>query len=280
MRILIAGAGGLVGTALRMACERDDVRSMRHGELDIADPVAAAAALDTVRPDVVVNAAAIASPDTAAADPDAAFRANAVGPRVLGEACRRNDCVLVQLSTDYVFAGDGGAPYNEWSPTPVRFGGPVNEYGRSKLAGEIEVRAATPAHYIVRTSWVFGRGGGASQKVIDEYVATGTVRAWDDQWNVPTPVEALAETIRRLAASGRFGTYHVCGSGKLTRYEFAREVLELIGADPECVVATSMADEPKTAPRPVDTEMDTMALRLNGFEEPGDWRPALRAALQ
>lgn len=273
MRVLVAGAGGLVGTACQRAFGDDDLWAVTHAELDVTDPVAVEAAVAAFRPEVVVNAAAWAQVDACDADPDGAFAVNAVAPGILARAASRRGAVTCHLSTDYVFGGStgaGGPPYDEWSPVA-----PLQTYGRTKLGGEDAVRRSTPAHVIARTSWVFTADGGMTARILEQYERDGEVRAFSDQWNAATCGDELAATLRRIVVSGRFGTFHVCGLGRTTRADLSRAVLEANGVDPAAVVDVSMASVPGLSPRPSDTTMEPRALRLAGIVGPGPWRDAL-----
>lgn len=274
MRVLLAGAGGLVGRACQRAFATDDVWAASHADLDVTDAVAVESAVSSFRPDAVVNAAAVAHVDVCDAEPDRAFAVNAVAPGLLARAASRSGALTCHISTDYVFGGMAGSvagpPYDEWAPVA-----PVQTYGRTKLGGETAVRRATTAHVIARTSWVFTSDGGMATRILEQFERDGEVRAFADQWNAATCGDELAATLRRLVLSGRFGTFHVCGLGRTTRAGLSRAVLEANGIDPSAVVEVPMASVPGLSPRPADTTMEPRALRLAGIVGPGPWRDAL-----
>jgi dTDP-4-dehydrorhamnose reductase len=147
VRILLAGAGGQLGLAVRDVFVRHALAPRTHAELDIAEPASVEAALDAFAPELVLNAAAYTAVDKAEAEPEAAYRVNQAGPRALALATARRGIPLLHVSTDYVFDGDKGGPYLESDATH-----PLSVYGASKLAGEEEVRRANPRHFIVRTA--------------------------------------------------------------------------------------------------------------------------------
>lgn len=270
MRVLLTGAGGLVGRACVRAFAGDDLWAATHADLDVTDPVAVEAAVARFRPEAVVNPAAEAHVDVCDAEPERAFAVNAVAPGILARAAARSGAVLCHLSTDYVFGGAGSAPYDEWSPVA-----PIQTYGRTKAGGEAAVRLATRAHVIARTSWVFTADGGMAARILEQFERDGVVRAFGDQWNAATCGDELAATLRRLVVAGRFGTYHVCGLGRTSRAGLSRAVLEANGADPDAVVEVAMASVAGLSPRPTDTTMEPRALRLAGIVGPGPWRDAL-----
>lgn len=277
VRVLITGAGGQLGTDLANACDRvgDEVHAYGHDRLDITDRAAVLDAVASVRPSAVVNCAAWTAVDACEADPDRAFRANALAVRWLAEACRRGGVHLVQVSTDYVFSGDQAAPYVEWDEP-----GPRSAYGRSKLGGE---REAGPAATIVRTSWVCSTRGQNMVKTVLRLAAERPELAFvDDQRGHPTFTADLAPMVRRLALERRSGLYHVTNQGAVSWYEFAREVLAAAGRDPSVVrpIATADLQPPRPAPRPANSVLDNAALRLAGIPLLRDFREPLAEAVR
>jgi dTDP-4-dehydrorhamnose reductase len=209
-----------------------------------------------------VHAAAWTEVDACEADPDRALAVNGLGTRHVAEAARRVGAHLCYLSTDYVFDGTKPGPYTEWDdPTPR------SVYGRSKLAGEREL-GRDPASTVVRLSWVCGRHGANMVKTILRLAGERDRLAFvDDQHGHPTFAADAAGAIRRLVAERRPGLFHVTNQGVVTWYEFARAVLESAGLDPERVrpISTAELDPPRPAPRPANSVLDNLALRLSGL---------------
>lgn len=213
MRILIAGAGGMLGRALQQRLTAHELVPFSHQQLDITSYDAVSNAIDTERPDVVINCAAVANVDAAELDPENAHRVNAIGPANFAKAC--GDIRIIYISTDYVFDGNAKQPYAVDSLT-----NPINVYGRTKLEGEIATQKAED-YLIIRTSWLFGAGRtfirsafsnkGEPQKIVD------------DQVSRPTFVEDLAKGIGELLEA-RKGIYHVTNDGTASWYELARAV--------------------------------------------------------
>ncbi|MGD9793601.1 MAG: NAD(P)-dependent oxidoreductase, partial [Acidimicrobiia bacterium] len=195
---------------------------------------------------------------------------NALAVRWVAEACRRVDAHLVQISTDYVFDGSKDAPYHEWDVP-----NPKSVYGASKLAGE---REAGPTATIARTSWVCGLGGNNMVKTVLRLAAEpGQLRFVSDQIGHPTIVSSMVPMLRRFAVDRRAGVYHTTNAGAVSWYEFVQEILRAAGHDPDRVqpVLTSDLQPPRPAPRPANSVLDNMAIRLGGLPPLPDFREPL-----
>lgn len=282
MTVLILGAGGQVGSALRWRALARGVSTvgLAHTDLDIADGDIVRAAIEEVRPATVINCAAYTDVDGAETDETAAQRVNRDGAGHIAAACAPLGVPLIHLSTDYVFDGASAAAWREDDPVS-----PVGVYARTKEAGERAVRDAWGKHVIVRTAWIFGGIGRNFVKTIRRLADQGqtTIRVVDDQRGGPTPAEAIADACLDIAARCGsadivpWGTYHFCGAPPVTWREFAEAVL----ADrPEVTVtpcASAAFDRP--APRPANSVLDCTRIRAAfGVEQP-DWRPHLKRLL-
>ncbi|MCX2934221.1 dTDP-4-dehydrorhamnose reductase [Mycobacterium sp. CVI_P3] len=276
-RIVITGAGGqvgrfLAGEAVRRARE---FSALTHQQWDIADP--AAAGRFVAEGDLVVNCAAIANVDAAEADPDTAYAVNATGAENVAHACARVGAELVHISTDYVFDGAQRHPYEVGDEAA-----PLGVYGRSKLAGELAVLAAMPDAHIVRTSWVYtGAAGNDVVAVLRRLADTDrTVDAVDDQTGSPTYVKDLVDALLEIGDGRIRGpVLHVVNEGACTRYEQARAVFELLGADPQRIRPVSAARSSRRAPRPAYSALSMVMSVRAGVRPLRPWRAALAEAL-
>ena len=269
MRLLVAGAQGQLARAMiELAPSATDVTAFALGRpaLDLTAPASVLKTLADFKPDVIVNAAAYTAVDKAESEPDAAVALNADGPARLAEAANKMGAILIHVSTDYVFDGTKSTPYVENDPTA-----PLGAYGRSKLAGEEAVRAATARHIILRTAWVHSPFGANFVKTMLRLAADRPeVRVVDDQIGSPTYAPHLAEAILAIArtaiadsGAARFGTYHAAGAGEVTWCGMAREVMRVsasLGGPSANVAAITTAEYPTPARRPANSRLDCTKL--------------------
>jgi dTDP-4-dehydrorhamnose reductase len=253
------------------------------GTMPVDDRDAVLTTFTAFRPELVLHGGALTAVDRCETEIDLAYAVNAIGTRNVAEAAALVGAHMVYVSTDYVFDGTSARPYREWD-TPS----PTSVYGASKLAGERECR---PGSTIVRTAWVCGAHG-ANMVVTALRLAgngDGVLRFVDDQRGSPTFTADLAPAIVTLGLDRRPGIFHVTNSGATTWCGFVRAVLAEAGADPERVhpISTAELDPPRPAPRPANSVLDNMALRLSGWPALPDWQdglarlvPALRAKME
>lgn len=276
-RMLITGAGGMLGTDLRVAAERAGytVTARDRATLDITD---AAACLDAVAGhDIVLNAAAYTRVDDAETHEPDAMAVNAVGAENLARASAAAGAVLVQYSTDYVFGGDATGPYAEDAPL-----NPASAYGRSKAEGERRARAAHPdGTIVVRTAWLYGEhGGNFVRTMVRLYREHGRLTVVNDQHGQPTFTRDLsAQTMRMLATGLRAGTLHGTASGATTWHGFACAIVENLGGDTATVEPTDSARFARPARRPTNSVLGHDGWARVGLEPMRPWRAALDEAM-
>jgi dTDP-4-dehydrorhamnose reductase len=273
MKLLVTGAAGMLGRDVVLAAGNagHDVVGFGHAELDIADEAAVRAKVEAERPDVAINCAAWTDVDGAEEAEESAFAVNGTGAGNVAAAAAAVGASVVYISTDYVFDGAKGAPYVE-TDQPA----PLSAYGRTKLAGEEATAAANKRHFIVRSSWLFGIGGGnfveTMLRLADDH---GEVLVVRDQVGSPTYTWHLAYGLVRLIEGIEFGIHHMAAAGQCSWYEFAREIFEQ--AKIECKVlsgTTEMMGRP--APRPAYSAL--VSRRRHAIELP-TWQDGLAGYL-
>ena len=283
-RILITGGSGQVGHCLKAQLEGCAELSVPDSfALNIADRRSVQQTVETFRPDYIINAAAYTAVDKAESDAERAFAVNRDGARHLAEAAEAAGAAMLHISTDYVFDGAGGAPYDEAAPTA-----PQNVYGASKLAGEQAVLAACRRAVVMRTSWVFGAHG---QNFVKTMLRLGRERdslgIVADQYGAPTEAAdiaaALITIVRRHTPeqlAERAGIYHYCGSPYASWFEFAEIIFAEAAAQGvlakiPAVKPIATADYPTPAKRPADSRLDCGKIRAVFGIGPCDWHSAL-----
>jgi dTDP-4-dehydrorhamnose reductase len=283
MRLLVTGAGGLLGGRLAAELQglalpdgrRSEVWAARHRaavppglralDLELGQPASLAAALNKAEPDVVVHAAVLGDADRCEREPELAWAVNALAAGQVAAACHARGLGLVALSTDLVF-DDHDEPVDE-RVTPR----PMQAYGRSKLAGEQAVREAHPEAAVVRVSLVCGRGHGprasASESVLWALDAGQSPRLFVDQWRTPIDALSLARLVSSLGARRLGGLWHAGGPERLSRFELAERCVRLRGLDGAGLRPVRMAELRFTAARPGDVSLDSSrAQRVLGWQ--------------
>lgn len=269
MLILVTGAQGQLGHAVTCLAREQghNVLALSRQELDITDRRAVATILKK-NPGLVINCAAYNNVEAAETDPGPAWAVNRDGPTFLADSAR-----LVHVSTDYVFDGESRVPYRESDPPQ-----PINVYGESKRAGE-EAVLRSGRHFVVRTSWVFGPHGAKHnfvRLVLRLAAAQEELRMVSDQTTCPTYAPHLAQVALALGlGTAPPGIYHYADAPAVTRYDYCRAILNVLGLDRK-VVPVLASEFPSVARRPAFSALDCEhTLRVLGRER-GLWEPALR----
>lgn len=278
MRVLITGAKGQLGSALHARFVRDghhEVTATDVDSMNLANRDEVVGTITSLQPDVIVHAAAMTAVDACESQQDLAWQINALATRHIVDAAEYVGARVTYVSTDYVFDGNAKRPYVEWDiPNPQSI------YGLSKLGGERELR---PIDTIARTSWLFGRNGNNMVRTVMRLAKTpGELRFVDDQHGKPTCAEDLADMLYLLSIGRRPGLFHVTNEGATTWFQFARDVLEILGEDANRVrpVSTEELGNAYPSPRPAYSVLDNAALRLSGIPLLRHYRDALEAMIK
>ncbi len=262
--ILLLGAGGQVGRELQALLPTlGQLRTADRAAADLADAAGLRAFVREARADVIVNAAAYTAVDKAESEPELATAINVVAPGVIAEEAARSGACLVHYSTDYVFDGRKDGPYEEDDAT-----GPLQVYGRTKLAGERAIQAACERHLILRTSWVYAAHGHNFVRTMLRLAAErDTLRVVADQFGAPTSARLIAastvKALRRLLAGApAWGLYHLTAQGATSWHAFAQRVITrgleaglALCATSDSVVPITSAEYPVPAARPLNSRL-------------------------
>lgn len=282
MKVLVTGSKGQLGyDVIKELCSRGhEALGFDLPELDITDEAAVQAVFDRAEPDAVIHCAAWTAVDAAEESGNIAkvFAVNEGGTRNLAAACKRTGAKLLYLSTDYVFDGQGSAP---WRADETRFA-PLNEYGKSKLAGENAVREMLQTYFIVRIAWVFGKNGNNFVKTMLRLSEThDTLRVVCDQVGTPTYTPDLARLLVDMIETDKYGVYHATNEGGfLSWYDFASAIMQEAGKHTKVIPVTTAEYGLSKAARPFNSRLDKSKLKENGFEPLPDWRDALKRYLK
>lgn len=281
-RILLAGAGGQVGVALQQVMpEGVKLLALDRNALDITDRKAVAEAVNRIKPDWVINAAAYTAVDKAESEPELAFAINRDGAKHLAQAAADINARMVQISTDYVFDGEQARPYAPGDPV-----NPINVYGESKLAGEVVTREALGDRaLILRTAWVYAPHGHNFLLTMLRFMRErDELRIVEDQVGTPTSAHSLANAIVAAMARNVTGTQHWTDAGAASWYDFACAIGELaeiagftFGACRVTPIPTS--SYPTPARRPVSSLLDKQTMRNAIGDDGVHWKKALRQAV-
>ena len=226
MKVAIIGAKGMLGSELcRVIGSHHDIVALDIDEIDITDQSSTLELITLEKPNLVINTAAIVNMDTCEGQPEKAWAVNAEGAKNVALAAQEVGSSLVLISTDYIFDGITEKDYDEHAQP-----NPVNQYGRTKLAGEKHCLECCSRTYVIRTAWLFGHyQNNYVQRVLDAANKEGVVRMPDDQLESPTYTVHLAESLLPLMKTNRFGVYHVTSRDSCTRAGFATYVLGQVG---------------------------------------------------
>jgi len=275
MKILITGGKGMLGRTLVGELGADfDVVPTDLPEADITDENAIDKIIAQHKPDAVIHCAAMTAVDRCETERELAFRLNAYGTANVATSCNRHGVRLIAISTDYVFDGSSERPYDEFDrPT-----GGNTMYGQSKFAGEELIRVHCPNHVICRISWLYGAGGPSFVHAMMK-LADGTrpeLKVVADQRGNPTSTLSVARALRGILERPKLcGTFHLTCEGEASWAEFAEEIFRIAGRSQKVSPCTT-EEFPRPAPRPKNSRLDKMVLRLAGLPPMPHWKDALK----
>jgi len=278
-KVLVTGANGQLGTDLCKVLQHFELIPLTHKEIEIADINSVKYAFCKHKPDIIINTAAYVRVDDCETEQDKAFLINALGARNVAVVAQELGAKLIHISTDYVFGGEAkphNIPYTEFD-TPI----PLNTYGKSKLAGENFVRHFCPKHFIIRTSVLFGiagasgKGGNFVETVLKLAKEQDELKVVNDQFRSPTYTKDLARKIAQLIQTEYYGIFHITDRGYCSWYEFATEILSLVGSKTP-ILPVASDEYPQKARRPRFSVLDNYHLRLLGMDDMRTWQEALK----
>lgn len=282
MKALVTGVKGQLGFDVvnELKNRGHDAVGVDIEEMDITDPESVSRVIGEAAPDVVIHCAAWTAVD-AAEDPEniAKVRAvNAGGTRNIAQVCKKLDCKMMYISTDYVFNGQGTQP---WQPDCKDYA-PLNVYGQTKLEGELAVANTLEKYFIVRIAWVFGKNGSNFIKtMLNVGKKHDTVRVVNDQIGTPTYTLDLARLLVDMSESEKYGYYHATNEGGyISWYDFTCEIYKQAGYATRVVPVTTAEYGLSKAARPFNSRLDKSKLAENGFQPLPAWQDALQRYLK
>ena len=284
MKILITGSHGQLGNELQSILssgrsEIGEISSQYNGaeivavdmdKLDISNFNQVEAFINTEKPDIIINCAAMTNVDACETQLESAMKANAIGPRNLAVMADKVGAKLIHVSTDYVFKGDGAVPYCEWDICAPNTG-----YGKSKLLGEKYVSEFCSKYFVIRTSWLYGLiGNNFVKTMIKLGKSKDEISVVADQRGNPTNANDLAYHILKVALTDEYGIYHCTGEGECSWFDFAAKIMALAGLN--CKVNPCTTEEyPSPTPRPAFSSLNNLMLKSTVGNEMRQWEEAL-----
>lgn len=276
MKILITGSNGMLGHDLIEVLKKDHELVLTNSKtLDITDEKQVMDEIIKQKPDIVINSAAYTDVDGCEENQDLAYAVNGEGVRNLALACRKTDCALLHISTDYIFDGSARNPIAEDGEI-----GPISVYGKSKLEGEKAIQEILDKYFIVRTAWLYGINGRNFPKTMLELAENHSeITVVYDEVGSPTYTPDLAEGISKLIETEKYGIYHLTNSGSCSWCEFAKYIFEIAQKDIKVIPVTA-SEFSRPAPRPSYSVLDNKNWTDNGFEPLRNYKDAIKEYIE
>ena len=271
MKVLILGASGQLGSEFtNFLKDKVELYAFSHNDLDILDYQKLLKKFEEISPDVVINFSAYTKVDQAEKEENLAYLVNAVGAKNVSYASFKVNAKVVYFSTDYVFDGLKGVPYNEFDEP-----NPISVYGRSKLAGEIYTKEHNPNHLILRISWLYGINGSNFVKTIIRLAKEkGELRVVNDQFGSPTYTLDVVRQTWKLVQEDSVGLYHSSNLGQTTWFEFAKRIVEKLNLNAK-VIPIKTEEFLTLAERPNFSVLENYLLKLDNKNIMHSWEEAL-----
>ena len=273
MKVLVTGVKGQLGFDVVRELEKrgHTAVGVDIDEMDITDAAAVERVLTETQPEAVIHCSAFTAVDRAEDETELCRRVNVEGTKNIAKICKKLDCRMLYLSTDYIFSGDGERP---WEPDDEA--SPLNAYGQSQYDGELALKKYVEKYFIVRISWVFGINGNNFIKTMLRLGReNGAVKVVDDQIGSPTYTYDLSRLLVDMIESDRYGAYHATNEGICSWYEFAKEIFRAAGMNDVSVTPVKSGEFPVKAKRPKNSRMSKEKLVANGFTLLPAWQDAV-----
>lgn len=274
-KIWVCGSRGQIGQAVNDVVDKLEFEMLDTDldDLDVTDTDEVLRFGEMNRPDIIINCSGMTDIEACEENPSMAYKVNALGARNLAIVASKMQAKMVQLSTDDVFDGKSTAPNTEFDVT-----NPVTIYGKSKLAGENYVKEFTSKHFIVRSTWVYGKGSNFITNFLQRAEAGGEIAVASDQFGSPTSANELARFLLHLVHTSEYGTYHATNRGICSRYAFAEEILKMTGKQVTLQPVPTLMDELSKV-RPAYAVLDNFIMSMVPVYDFPQWQDSLREYL-
>lgn len=274
-KIWVCGSRGQIGQAVNDVVDKLEFEMLDTDmdDLDVTDTDEVLRFGEMNRPDIIINCSGMTDIEACEENPSMAYKVNALGARNLAIVASKMQAKMVQLSTDDVFDGKSTAPYTEFDVT-----NPITVYGKSKLAGENYVKEFTSKHFIVRSTWVYGKGSNFITNFLQRVEEGGEIAVASDQFGSPTSANELARFLLHLVHTSEYGTYHATNRGICSRYAFAEEILKMTGKQVTLQPVPTVMDELSKV-RPAYAVLDNFIMSMVPVYDFPQWQDSLREYL-